>query len=255
MSFLPLPKKSQHVPYRNSKLTQVLQSSLGGQAKTLMFVQLNPDVESFSETISTLKFAERVSGVELGAARSNKDARGVRELMEQVSNLKDALSKKDEEMVRLRGGKTTNGTPPRGECLSESSSHKDLNDDDDDIEILGLGEDDSEERLSDISDGGLSMGTETDGSLSSIVELTLFPGASKPPVEKPNVPAKLPRPPQKVAASSRKPVQTGSSSSSQRLAAAPSRTSLTKGLPRVSLSSSGKKSTPGSSSVKPGVRR
>lgn len=49
-----------------------------------MFVQLNPDVESYSETISTLKFAERVSGVELGAARSNKEARGIRELMEQV---------------------------------------------------------------------------------------------------------------------------------------------------------------------------
>lgn len=49
-----------------------------------MFVQLNPDVESYSETISTLKFAERVSGVELGAARSNKEGRDVRELMEQV---------------------------------------------------------------------------------------------------------------------------------------------------------------------------
>lgn len=59
-------------------------SATGGQAKTLMFVQLNPDVESYSETISTLKFAERVSGVELGAARSNKESRGVRELMEQV---------------------------------------------------------------------------------------------------------------------------------------------------------------------------
>lgn len=56
----------------------------GGQAKTLMFVQLNPDVESYSETVSTLKFAERVSGVELGAARSNKEGRDVRELMEQV---------------------------------------------------------------------------------------------------------------------------------------------------------------------------
>lgn len=56
----------------------------GGQAKTLMMVQLNPDVESYSETISTLKFAERVSGVELGAARSNKEGRDVRELMEQV---------------------------------------------------------------------------------------------------------------------------------------------------------------------------
>lgn len=49
-----------------------------------MFVQLNPDVESYSETVSTLKFAERVSGVELGAARSNKEGRSIRELMEQV---------------------------------------------------------------------------------------------------------------------------------------------------------------------------
>ncbi|KAJ8439431.1 hypothetical protein Cgig2_001771 [Carnegiea gigantea] len=79
-----LAQKNSHVPYRNSKLTQVLQSSLGGQAKTIMFVQLNPDVESYSETISTLKFAERVSGVELGAAHSNKEGRDVRELMDQV---------------------------------------------------------------------------------------------------------------------------------------------------------------------------
>lgn len=47
-----------------------------------------------------------------------------------------------------------------------------------DVELLGFGDGDSEERLSDISDGGLSMGTETDGS-SSIVELTLFPEAAK----------------------------------------------------------------------------
>lgn len=59
--------------------------SEGGQAKTLMFVQINPDGSSHSETLSTLKFAERVSGVELGAARSSKEGRDVRELMEQVS--------------------------------------------------------------------------------------------------------------------------------------------------------------------------
>ena len=52
-----------------------------------MFVQLNPDIDSYSETISTLKFAERVSGVELGAARSNKEGRDVRELMDQVQYL------------------------------------------------------------------------------------------------------------------------------------------------------------------------
>lgn len=58
----------------------------GGHAKTLMLVQINSDVKSYSESLSTLKFAERVSGVELGVAKSTKDGRDVRELMEQVIN-------------------------------------------------------------------------------------------------------------------------------------------------------------------------
>ncbi|CAN6354630.1 unnamed protein product [Urochloa humidicola] len=95
-------EKNAHVPYRNSKLTQVLQSSLGGQAKTLMFVQINPDVESYSETISTLKFAERVSGVELGAARSNKEGKDIKDLLEQVACLKDTISRKDMEIEQLQ---------------------------------------------------------------------------------------------------------------------------------------------------------
>ncbi|KAM0837837.1 hypothetical protein ACQ4PT_061362 [Festuca glaucescens] len=97
-----LAQKNAHVPYRNSKLTQVLQSSLGGQAKTLMFVQINPDVESCSETISTLKFAERVSGVELGAARSNKEGKDIKDLLEQVASLKDTISRKDMEIEQLQ---------------------------------------------------------------------------------------------------------------------------------------------------------
>uniref|UniRef100_A0A0E0DZ66 Kinesin motor domain-containing protein n=1 Tax=Oryza meridionalis TaxID=40149 RepID=A0A0E0DZ66_9ORYZ len=97
-----LAQKNAHVPYRNSKLTQVLQSSLGGQAKTLMFVQINPDVESYSETISTLKFAERVSGVELGAARSNREGKDIKELLEQVASLKDTIARKDMEIEQLQ---------------------------------------------------------------------------------------------------------------------------------------------------------
>ncbi|KAG6391112.1 hypothetical protein SASPL_148861 [Salvia splendens] len=279
-----LAQKNSHVPYRNSKLTQVLQSSLGGQAKTLMFVQLNPDVESYSETISTLKFAERVSGVELGAAQSNKESRGVRELMEQVTSLKNAVAKKDEEIGRLRSLKAS-GDGERGSLNSarcgsasprrhsagarpspkvsqgKSSSEKVATDEEnnseysdkhseagsqqsvdefkhhkeffqqsrlsvldadrfpddtslnidavdgeknpnDDIEILGLGEDDSEERLSDISDGVLSMGTETEGSINSIVEYTLFPDKSKlsrETAEKSCVPGKHLKPPTKQA--------------------------------------------------------
>lgn len=48
-----------------------------------------------------------------------------------------------------------------------------------DVDLLRFGDADSEERLSDISDGGLSMGTETEGSISSIVEYTLFPEQDK----------------------------------------------------------------------------
>lgn len=97
-----LSQKSSHIPYRNSKLTQLLQTSLGGRAKTLMFVQMNPDVESFSETLSTLKFAERASGVELGAARSNKESKEVKDLMDQVSSLKETVAKKEEDIEQLR---------------------------------------------------------------------------------------------------------------------------------------------------------
>ncbi|KAF8033038.1 hypothetical protein BT93_D1811 [Corymbia citriodora subsp. variegata] len=301
-----LAQKSSHVPYRNSKLTQVLQSSLGGQAKTLMFVQLNPDVDSYSETVSTLKFAERVSGVELGAARSNKEGREIRELMEQVGSLKDVISKKDEEIQRLQSLKASVssekrsltslrygsssprrhsiGTPQHvrktlsgqlsslsdkaasdGDNCSEYSDrhseagsqqsvddfkhHKEFHQPSkladgpidqsatDDVQLLGLEDTDVEERLSDISDGDLSMGTETDGSISSVVEYTLFPEPPKQPeksenIEKSAVPSKLPKPPQKL------------------LPSKPSR--LTRSATKISSTSKKSISTPGgSSSAKP----
>lgn len=49
-----------------------------------MFVHISPEAETLGETISTLKFAERVGSVELGAARVNKDNSEVKELKEQV---------------------------------------------------------------------------------------------------------------------------------------------------------------------------
>lgn len=57
---------------------------LGGQAKTMMFVHINPELNALGETISTLKFAERVASIELGAARSNKETGEIRELKEEV---------------------------------------------------------------------------------------------------------------------------------------------------------------------------
>ncbi|KAK9281648.1 hypothetical protein L1049_004551 [Liquidambar formosana] len=97
-----LAQKNPHVPYRNSKLTQLLQDSLGGQAKTLMFVHISPEPDSIGETISTLKFAERVASVELGAARINKDGADVKELKEQIASLKAALARKEGEPEQMQ---------------------------------------------------------------------------------------------------------------------------------------------------------
>ncbi|KAK8467219.1 hypothetical protein PHAVU_008G281800 [Phaseolus vulgaris] len=105
-----LAQKSQHIPYRNSKLTQVLQDSLGGHAKTLMFVHINPELNALGETISTLKFAERVATIELGAAQSNKETGEIRELKEEISNMKSALERKETELQQWKSGNARNPT-------------------------------------------------------------------------------------------------------------------------------------------------
>ncbi|KAF1894774.1 hypothetical protein Lal_00021068 [Lupinus albus] len=117
-----LAQKSPHIPYRNSKLTQVLQDSLGGHAKTLMFVHINPEVNAIGETISTLKFAERVASIELGAAKSNKETGEIRELKDEISNLKLALERKETELEQLKTGNAPN-TPESQKPRAVSPLH------------------------------------------------------------------------------------------------------------------------------------
>uniref|UniRef100_H2ZNU8 Kinesin-like protein n=1 Tax=Ciona savignyi TaxID=51511 RepID=H2ZNU8_CIOSA len=63
-----LRNKQSHVPFRNSKLTYLLQDSLSKDSKTLMVVQVSPVEKNSSETICSLTFAQRVRLVELGQA-------------------------------------------------------------------------------------------------------------------------------------------------------------------------------------------
>ena len=55
-----------HVPFRNSKLTFLLQDCLSGSSKSLMFCNVSPQDDDRSETLCSLKFAERVRACELG---------------------------------------------------------------------------------------------------------------------------------------------------------------------------------------------
>ncbi|KAJ6413976.1 hypothetical protein OIU84_006727 [Salix udensis] len=68
-----LASKTGHIPYRNSKLTHMLQSSLGGDCKTLMFVQISPSATDLGETLCSLNFGSRVRGIESGPARKQAD--------------------------------------------------------------------------------------------------------------------------------------------------------------------------------------
>ena len=90
-----LATKQSHVPYRNSKLTHLLADSLGGKAKVLMLCHIAPEMESLSESTSTLQWATRCSKVALGKARRNVDTK-------QEKNFKIAIQHKDEEIRKLK---------------------------------------------------------------------------------------------------------------------------------------------------------
>lgn len=64
-----LASKLKHIPFRNSKLTELLADSLSGNAKVCMLVHVAPECTSCGETISTLNFGSRVSEVTLGKVR------------------------------------------------------------------------------------------------------------------------------------------------------------------------------------------
>jgi len=63
--------KRGHVPYRNSKLTYLLQDSLSGDSKALMFVNVSTDADDVPETLCSLRFAARAHDVALGQAKRN----------------------------------------------------------------------------------------------------------------------------------------------------------------------------------------
>ena len=99
--------KSQHIPYRESKLTRVLQESLGGNSKTCLIITCSPSIYNESETLSTLRFGERAKKIK-NKPKINKEVT-VAELQKLVDQLKENLKQANARITQLENFIKQNG--------------------------------------------------------------------------------------------------------------------------------------------------
>lgn len=88
--------KSQHIPYRDSKLTRLLQDSLGGNTKTIMIANCSPADYNFDETLSTLRYASRAKFIK-NKPIINEDPKDalLKEYANEIKNLKRLIAQQN----------------------------------------------------------------------------------------------------------------------------------------------------------------
>lgn len=84
--------KSKYIPYRDSKLTRLLQDSLGGNTKTLMVAAISPADYNYDETLSTLRYANRAKNIK-NKPKINEDPKDamLREYKSEIERLRQLL--------------------------------------------------------------------------------------------------------------------------------------------------------------------
>ncbi|XP_027191010.1 kinesin-like protein KIN-12D isoform X2 [Cicer arietinum] len=84
--------KQRHVPYRDSRLTFLLQDSLGGNSKTMIIANVSPSICCAAETLNTLKFAQRAKLIQNNAVVNEDSSGDVIALQHQIRLLKEEIS-------------------------------------------------------------------------------------------------------------------------------------------------------------------
>lgn len=93
--------KSDFVPFRNSKLTHILQESLSGNSKTVMIAALSPALSNLDETLSTLKFAQTCKNVATKAVRNQETSASIaEELTAEITRLKEQLAAQNDSRLQ-----------------------------------------------------------------------------------------------------------------------------------------------------------
>ncbi|KAJ8687373.1 hypothetical protein QAD02_023167 [Eretmocerus hayati] len=115
--------KTSHVPYRDSKLTRLLQDSLGGNSKTIMVANIGPANYNYDETLTTLRYASRAKSIK-NKPRINEDPKDalLRQYQEEILRLKEQLSQK--EPVQRKKRKPKKKQEDNAESESETDSHE-----------------------------------------------------------------------------------------------------------------------------------
>lgn len=90
-----LAENSPHVPYRDSKLTRILQDSLGGNSKTIMLAAIGPAAYNYDETITTLRYAHRAKAIKNKPVRNEdpKDAK-LKEYQAEIERLRALIQRR-----------------------------------------------------------------------------------------------------------------------------------------------------------------
>ena len=114
--------KSSHIPYRDSKLTRILQDSLGGNTKTVMCANAGPADYNYDESLSTLRYANRAKNVKNRPVINDdpKEAK-LREYQEEIARLKNMLSQIPASSRGANGASDEDRETLLKECRSKAS--------------------------------------------------------------------------------------------------------------------------------------